>query len=227
MPEHHATQIASIAKSIGTGAHAIWVEEKLRQSTSELEVGDFILELDDQPVGRMADIRHLSRAEFTKALVLRERKEKEVVIKSKPSSLQRPPRVICWGGALLQVTPKVALEQTTPEFAHAAEREGIEDLEALIYICSRLLGSPASETPGLPSGHWILEINKQKVTSLEALLDIIATLRGINEEEEYIRVKLLGEKGITSIVGIKLNSHFWPLWSLERKRKQWVRTELE
>src|SRR5947207_11736197 len=83
MPEYHATRITTIAKSIGTGAHAIWVVEKQYQSASDLEVGDFILEIEDEPIGRMADIRHLSRVEFTKVLVLRDRKEKEVIVKSK------------------------------------------------------------------------------------------------------------------------------------------------
>lgn len=225
MPEHHATRINTIAKGIGTGAQAIWVVEKLRQSRCGLEVGDFILEIDDEPVGRMADIRHLSRAEFTKVLVLRDREEKEVILHSKWLPFQGIPKIVSWGGAILQRTPIFALEQTTPEFAQAAEKEGIADHEALVYIGSVAQGSPASGT--LNPVQWIVEINKLKVSSLEVLLDIIATLKGRDENEEYIRVKLIGKQGVTSIVGIKLSSHFWPSWSLEWKRKAWVRTELE
>jgi hypothetical protein len=225
MPEHHATRIDKIAKGIGTGAQAICVVEKLRHSSSELEVGDFILEIEDEPVGRMADVKRISQAEITRALVLRDRQEKDVIVRSKRLPFQGTPRIVCWAGAILQRTPNFALEQTTPEFAQVAEKEAVVDHESLVYICSCLEGSPSSGI--LSPVSWILEIDKQKVSSLEVLLEIIANLKGRDESEEYIRVKLIGKQGITSIVGVKLNSHFWPAWLLERKGKEWVRTELE
>jgi hypothetical protein len=225
MPEHHATRIDKIAKSIGTGAHAIWVTEKLRQSNSELEVGDFILEIDDEPVGRMADARHLSQAEISRALVLRDRQEKYVAVRPKRLPFQDTPRVVCWVGAILQRTPNFALESTTPEFAQVAEKEGVVNYEDLVYICNCFEGSPSKGI--LSPVSWILEIDNQKVSSLDILLEIIQNLKGRDESEEYIQVKLIGRQGITSIVGVKLNSHFWPTWILERKAKEWVRTELE
>jgi hypothetical protein len=225
VPEHHATRIDNIAKTIGTGAQVVWVIEKLRRSCSGLEVGDLILEINDESVGRMADVRCLSQAEIARILVLRDRREKEVILHSKRLPSQGTSRVVCWAGAILQQTPSFALEQITPEFTRVLEREGIDDPETLVYISSYFGGSPASGT--LSPVHWILEIEEQKVRSMEMLLDITATLKGRCESDNYIRVKLVGRYGITSIVGVKLNSHFWPAWILELKGKKWVRTELE
>jgi hypothetical protein len=58
------------------------------------------------------------------------------------------------------------------------------------------------------------------------LVEVISNLKG-RSEEEYVRVRMMGRKGITSVVSVKLDSKFWPAWILERKGEQWVRTELE
>lgn len=224
-PEHHAMRIDDIAKCIGTGPQAIRVIERLRRSSSDLEVGDFILEIDDEPVGRMADVRSLSRTEVTKVLVFRDGREKEVILHSKRLHSENMPRLICWAGAVLEQSPYYALEQTTSEFSHVVKEEGITNPETLIYINSNFKGSPAEGT--LPSVRWILDIDGRKVDSVEVLLDIIMTLKEKNQSEDYIRVKLIEKQGIPSIIGVKLNSHFWPAWIMERKGKQWIRTELE
>lgn len=227
MPEHNATQIMEISKSIGTGAHATWVVEKQSQSISDLEIGDFILEIDDEPVGRMADIRRLSQSESVKALVLRDRKEREVIIKSKLSVFKGPPAIVCFGGAILQVTPTFALEQTTSEFLRASKKEKVDNLESLIYVCSILGGSPACEVEGIRPGQWLVEVNKRKVSSVQVLLDIIESLKGRTVDDGYIQMKLIGKRGNVSKVGLKLNSPFWPAWILEFKENEWTRRELE
>jgi hypothetical protein len=225
MPEHHATRINEIAQSIRTAPQAIYVEEKLRQSNGGLEIGDFILEIEGKAVGRMADVRHFSQAEMTKVLVLRDGNEKEIMVHCKRLPFSGHPKVVCWGGAILQHTPMYALEQTKPEFAQAARKEGVVDLERLVYISTCFDGSPAQGV--LSSVSWIVEIDDQKVNSLEGLLDIIAKLKDKSESDDYIRVKLIGKQGAISKVGIRLSSHFWPTWVLEWNGRKWVRTELE
>jgi hypothetical protein len=225
--EHHATRINSIAKGIGTGAHAIWVVGKLRQASSDLDVGDFILEIDGESVGRMADIRKLSQAEFTKVLVLHDQEEKEIRVHSISLPFIGTRKVVCWAGALCQRSPGFALEQTTPEFVNAAKKEGITELENLVYVSSCILGSPSSGIPDFDAYQWIVGLNNQKVNSLEEFLGIITTLKVPDENEEYIQVKLLEKQGKISIVGVILNSYFWPSWSLEWTGKEWIRKELE
>ena len=72
-----------------------------------------------------------------------------VIVKSTRLPFQGLQIIVCWGGATLQVTPRFAIEYTTSGFARDAEKEGITDLKALVYICSRLLGSPAFDIQGV------------------------------------------------------------------------------
>jgi hypothetical protein len=228
VPEHHATRISAIARSIGTGPQTFCVCEKEQLSDSEFELGDLILEIDDQPVGRMADIRVLSRAEFNKVLVLRDHNEVELIVKSKLVPPESFNTVICWGGAMLQVPNRAMLTEITAEFVLAANKEGIQvtDFGNLIYIWSRLPGSPASAFYGLAPFQWLLEVNKQKVSSMEVLLKIITTLEE-KDDEEYVPVKVISKVGTVSTAGIKLNSQFWPCWLLEWQGTKWVRAELK
>ena len=227
MPEHHATRITAIAKGIGAAAHAIWVTEKQLTSVPGLEIGDFLLEIDDEPVGRMADLRRLSHSEAIKVLILRNCREMQIFMKSKLVQYQDPPSVLCFAGAILQSTPRFALEQTTPEFLRAVKKHKIEDLEFLVYVCGILSGSPAYEIEDISSTQWLLEVNKQKVTSMETLLSIIGSLKGRDVEDGYVQAKLIGKDGVVSKVGVRLNSQFWSSWILEFKGQQWQRTELE
>lgn len=227
MPEHHATQVTAISRDTGTAAHAIWVTEKQLTSASGLEIGDVLLEIEDKPVGRMADISCLSRCETTKALVLRDRQKTEFLVRSKLIQYQKPPSLLCFAGALLQCTPRFALEQTTSEFLRAVKKHKIEDLESLVYVCGILLGSPAHEIEDISPTQWLLEVNKQKVTSMDTLLDIVESLKGRDVQDGYVQVKLIGKDGAVSKVGVRLNSQFWSSWTLEYKDKQWQRTELE
>jgi len=224
LPEHNATIINNIARNIGTGPQVVWVHEVFPQSPSGMEVGDFILEIDDEPVGRIADIRHLTSSEFTNAVILRNRETKDVVIRSEQMPSQGPRIVVCWAGAIIQQTPSFALERTGPEFALVSKKEGVENPQSLVYISTCLPGSPANGILG-PT-QWILQIEGWKVASLEDLLRIIEKLKG-RDEKEYIRVKCIGQKGIVSTAGMKLNSAFWPAWVLKRRDGEWIRSELE
>lgn len=89
-------------------------------------------------------------------------------------------------------------------------KEGIEDLEE--YICSSFGGSPASEFHCLSPVRWIWTINKQKMSWWGGFIEIVAGLDVKDEDVEYIRVKLPGKEGTASIVGIRLNTRFWPAW---------------
>ena len=224
LPEHHATRIDKAAESIRAGPQVVWVVAKLHQFTHDLEIGDFILEISGETVGRMADVHNFSHSETTNVLVLRGREEKEIVVHSRREPLPIC-RVVSWIGVIMQQTPSCAFGYITPTFMRAAEEEGITDIESCVYISAIARGSPAVEV--LSPVTWILEIDDKKVRSIDELLDIVSGLKGRCEREEYIRVKLLWLRGTVTIVGVKLNSEFWPTWTLEWKDKKWHRTELE
>jgi pro-apoptotic serine protease NMA111 len=225
MPEHHANRLDEMSKTIGTAPQAIWVQGKLRPTCKDLEIGDFVLEINGEPVSRMADLRVLYQSETSTVRVLRNRQEMEIVIHGTLLPSATTSRVICWAGATVQATPPTALEQTTPEFIRLAEQEGITDLESLVYISALYSGSPAQTA--LQPTLWIVEIADQKVRSLSDLEEVIKSLRENDEQEEYIRVKMRGKEGITAVMPLKLNSHFWPTWTLVLSEDKWVKKELE
>jgi pro-apoptotic serine protease NMA111 len=228
LTEQRATRIVNIAKGIGTVARPIFVSGKLRppsQAENDLKIGDVLLEINEEPVGRMADVRILSQVEIANVLILRNREEKEITIHTQSIPPQCTSKIVCWAGAVVHQTHNSVLQQTTPEFVRVSKREGITNLESLVYISSITYGSPA--IGNLRPVQWILEVHGQKVRSLDDIINVITSLKERDENEEYTRVKLMGRKGTTSVVSVRLDSKFWPAWILERNGEQWVRTELE
>ena len=224
IPERYATEIDKIAESIGAGPQIIWVVSKSDQHSRDLEIGDFILEINGETVGRMADVHVLSQAPESTVMVLRDHREMEIVLHSRRVP-EETSKLVSWAGAILQQCPNFAFECVTPEFMRTARDEGLTDIETSVYISAVYNGSPA--TGILHPVSWIVEIDGQKVGSIGGLLDVVSTLKGKDERGEYVRVKLLDTRGIISIEGVKLNTLFWPAWILELKGKNWVRTELE
>lgn len=228
LDEIRATNLATIAKSIGAVARPIFVSGKLRTPTSvedDLKIGDVILEVNGNAVGRMADVRTLSHLELAKVLVLRNGKEKEITVRSQLLPSHCTSRIVCWAGAVVHQTHNSVLEQTTPEFVRVSKREGITNPQSAVYISSIMYGSPA--IGNLRPVQWILEVDGRKVRTLDDLVATISTLKERDETEEYVRVRLMGRKGITSVVSVRLDSKFWPSWELDNRDGIWVRSELE
>ena len=226
--EQRATRIVNIAKGIGTVARPIYVSGKLRppsQAENDLKIGDVLLEINGEPVGRMADVRILSQVETANVLILRNGQEKEITIHAPSIPPQCTSKIVCWAGAVVHQTHNSVLQQTTPEFVRVSKREGVTNPESLVYISSITYGSPA--IGNLRPVQWILEVHGQKVRSLDDMINVIISLKERDESEEYTRVRLMGRKGTTSVVSVRLDSKFWPAWILERNGEQWVRTELE
>ena len=226
--EQRANRIANIANGIGTVARPIFVSGKLcppRQVESDLKIGDVILEIKGEPVGRMADVRILSQLETASVLILRNGEEKEITIHAQSVPSQCTYKIVCWAGAVVHQTHNSVLEQTTHEFVRVSKREGITNPSSLVYISSIMYGSPAIGS--LQPVQWILEIDGQKVRSLDDMINVITRLKERDESEEYTRVRLMGKRGITSVVSVRLDSKFWPAWILEHKGERWLRTELE
>jgi pro-apoptotic serine protease NMA111 len=130
-------------------------------------------------------------------------------------------RIIFWAGAFLHETHDSVLEQIPPEFEEIAQREGITNIWRSVYINNIVAGSPANL--GLLELNWILEVDGHKVRTMDDMIHVISTLQN---EREYLRVKMIESNGIMSVRSVRLDSKFWPAWILEWKDKQWVRTEL-
>jgi pro-apoptotic serine protease NMA111 len=222
-----ASRIAEIAKSIGAVARPIFVSGKLRpasQTEEDMKIGDVVIEVNGNVVGRMADIRGLSDLETATITVLRNGEEKIFTIHPQPRPSEHTAKIVCWAGAVLHQTHNAVLEQTTPDFARVSQREDFTNLETAVYISSIMYGSPA--IGNLRPVQWILEVDGTKVRTLNEMVDVISKLKERDSSEEYVRVRLLGRKGITNVVSVRLDDKFWPSWSLERVGDHWVRNEL-
>ena len=224
LAEHRAFRIAALNSAVGAVPRPVWVIGKLRPSACDsLKIGDILLEINGQPISRMADVRILSQLESAELLVLRNRDEVRVTLQQSilPPS---PEKLLCWAGAILHRTHDAVLEQLNPEFLKVGEREGIDDPSMAVYVNCCYGGSPA--VTGLPNGYWILEIDGMKVKGMDDMLTVIDKLKA-KEFGEYVRVKLIENRGITTITSVRLDPIFWPAWTLERNGADWMRTELE
>jgi hypothetical protein len=223
--EAWASRITHIAKSIGAVPRPIFVTGNLRSRVpddDELEIGDVLLEINGKAVGRMADVRSLFDVDTANVRILRNGQVLAATIRAQALPSQCTSRLVCWAGAIVHQTHDSVLEQTTPEFVCVSKREGITNPGSAAYINFIMPGSPA--TRDLLPFRWILEINGQKVRTLDDMVDIVSNMkRGV----EYVRVRVMDGKGIISIVSVRLDYKFWPSWMLERNSgEQWVRTEL-
>lgn len=222
LDDKRAVRMAALAHEIHATARPIVVAGKLRPPAVEsLKVGDIVLEINGVPVVRMADVRILSQVESAEILVLRNRKEISVTLYPQLLPSELTSSIICWAGAVFHQTHDSVLEQLAPEFFDVSKREGIVDPGTSVYISCINTGSPAINH--LQPTYWILEVDETKVKTMADMADII---RNLNSEKEYIRVKMIESRGITSVVSVRLDSTFWPAWMLEMKNNKWVRTEL-
>jgi S1-C subfamily serine protease len=227
LSRERANQMASIAKSIGAVPRPIFVAGKLRpptQNGDDLKIGDVILNVNGRPVGRMADVRDLAHLEDVTVVVLRNKEEKTIQLHTRSVPIEPTGKIVCWGGAVLHHTHAAVLEQTTPEFVRVSKREEIYNPDTAVYISSIMYGSPA--IGNLRPVQWILEVDGRKVRTLDDMEEIIADIKNRDVADEYVRVRLMGRKGITSVVSVRLDNKFWPSWSLQRVGDQWLRKEL-
>jgi pro-apoptotic serine protease NMA111 len=221
--DQRAAQMATLVSRIRSVHRAICISGKLRSVTQDnLKIGDIILEVNNLPVVRMADIHNLSQIESAQILVLRDRQEILVNLDTQCLPSEIMSRIMLWAGAFLHETHDSVLEQITPEFEEIAQREGMADIRQSVYISSIRPGSPASI--GLLQSNWILEVHGHKVRTMDDMLHVNSTL---HNEREYLRVKMIASNGVMSVRSVRLDSKFWPAWILEWKDNQWVCTELE
>jgi pro-apoptotic serine protease NMA111 len=223
LSDQRANQMATLVNHIRSVPRPICITGKLRSVTqNHLKIGDIILEVNSLPVARMADIHNLSQIESAQILVLRNQKEILVNIDTQRLPSELMSRIIFWAGAFLHETHDSVLEQITPEFEEIAQREGMANIWQSVYIGSVMAGSPAFT--GLLQSNWILEVNGHKVRTMDDMLQVNSTLQN---EGEYLRVKMISSNGIMKVRSVRPDSKFWPAWILEWKDNQWVRTELE
>ena len=193
-----------------------------RHGLDNLQVGDILIEINGAPVIRVTDLHVLTQVESAEVLVSRKGEEVLVNLQTHELPSEWTEKILFWAGGVFHRTHDAVLEQISPEFAAVSKVEDFTDPANALYMGSYFYGSPGS---GIPNTEWILEVNGEKVRSLEDMLKVVEKLKG--KDGEYVRVKTLHRFGTTDISTIRLDSKFWPAATLEHKDGKWVRTELE
>jgi len=228
--EPHISNIREIARTYGAEPRVVMVNRKVgfknfpASEQTDFQLGDYILQIDQNPVGRIADLRWLAQKEYSNVLILRNGKELLINSRGVAVPSQSTLKIISWAGLLLQQSVSTLLEPT-PEFLAVVGKEGIERLDEMILIAEVTYGSTSFGI--LYAFTWILEVDNEKVRKLEDILKIIEKRKSGESIDRFTRVKVLYANGRTPIVGVKLGSKLQPPWILEVKEDSWEFRELE
>ena len=224
--EERAIRMVKLAKAQNALPRPISICARLRPLPNDgrdtLQIGDILIEINDVPVIRMADLHVLTQVESAKILVSRAGQELLLTIPTYELPSEWTDKILFWEGAILHRTHEAVLELITPEFAEASRIQDFTDPASGVYMSSFWSGSPGAQ---IPNTQWIIEVDGHKIRDMNDMLRVVEKLKG--RAGDHIRVKILHRSGTTDIGTIRLDSKFWPSYTLEQKDGKWVRTELE
>ncbi|KAL1915204.1 uncharacterized protein VTP21DRAFT_7480 [Calcarisporiella thermophila] len=191
------------------GRHSLlYVLNVLDQTAQKvLQVGDVILEMNGECVGRMSDLKRIEHLEEVEMVVLRDAKELRIRVPTIPLSGLETTRIVEWQGALVQMPYQAVLEQ-------------VKRVPTGVYVSCTLYGSPASVS--MRPGVWVVEVGGRSVHDLDSFLEAVRAheqeLREEEDEDEegYVRIKTVSRNDVTKVVAMKLDTHYWDTWILSR-----------
>ncbi|KAK9457322.1 hypothetical protein V1511DRAFT_493318 [Dipodascopsis uninucleata] len=183
--------------------------DKETNDQNDIKSGDIILEIEGQPIVRHLDLeKHLQNSERDsfEFCILRSNQEKRVIIKPLPLvGPQENMRVVQWNGAFLHETFSEAIEEVTYNSKLVPLRRGV-------YVGSVSYGAPALNN--IRPAQWIVEVNDEKVDNIDHFIEIVQRRRW--KDGDFIRVKQVSRKDVTSVVSVQVNEQYWPTRRLER-----------
>ncbi|TGZ78519.1 hypothetical protein EX30DRAFT_309885 [Ascodesmis nigricans] len=196
------------AKKFRGNPRPLVVETRLRplplgaNEDAYLKPADIILEIDGRPIYRVSEITELDldTKDTVEVIVLRGRIEQKLhvpTIHSWPSSGKT---IVQFFGSILHSTHSAALEQVSPNATL------VPLTSSGVYVGGVSYGSPALDN--IRPTHWILEIDGAPVGSVDDVLALVKEKRW--KQGDYVRVKQVSRKGITSLVSVKVDERFWP-----------------
>ncbi|PUU76060.1 hypothetical protein B9Z19DRAFT_1089096 [Tuber borchii] len=206
------------AKKIRGAPRPLIVQSHLRPSSVSpehedkcLKIADIVLEIDGKPIYRVSQLTELNleSRESVEMVVLRGGKELTLTIPTTPAHPSTGTHVVQFFGAIVHATHAPVLEQVdskNPSPLIPIKTPGV-------YVGGVSYGSPALDN--IRPTDWILEVDGVSVSSIDDLIDVVKSRKW--ETGEYIRVKQVSRKGITSVVSIRVDERFWPVLSWKRQ----------
>jgi len=196
------------AKKFRGNPRPLVVETRLRplapgtDEEATLKIADVVLEIEAKPIYRVSELTELDldHKEQVEVIVLRGRQEVKLIVPTVASWPSSGGTIVQFFGAILHSTHGAALEQVSSNAA-------LVPLDSPgVYVGGVSYGSPALDN--IRPTHWILEVDGAAVDSIEDVLSLVKEKRW--KQGDYVRVKQVSRKGITSLVSVKVDERFWP-----------------
>jgi S1-C subfamily serine protease len=179
-------------------------------AAKSLEPGDLLLAIDGTVVNRFREVERAVQKPEVSVTVWRDGAEKTLQLKTVALDGRDIDRVVIWAGATLQA----------PHRAMAVQR-GIAP--SGVFVSFFFYGSPATHY-GLYAGRRIMEVDGQPTPDLDAFLKAV----GGKPDRASLRLKTLSWNGMTDVITLKLDKHYWPAYELDRESDgSWRRTALD
>jgi pro-apoptotic serine protease NMA111 len=175
-----------------------------------LEPGDLLLAIDGKVVNRFREVERAVQKPEVDVTVWRDGAARTLQMNTVALNGRDIDRVLIWAGATLQA----------PHRAMAAQR-GIAPNG--VFVSFFFYGSPATHY-GLYAGRRIVEVDGQPIADLDGF---IKAVRG-KPDRASLRLKTISWNGMTDVITLKLDNHYWPAYELDRERDgSWRRTALD
>jgi S1-C subfamily serine protease len=175
-----------------------------------LEAGDLVLAVDGKVVNRFREVESAVQKPEVAVDVWRDGAQKTLHLKTVALDGRDIDRVLIWAGATLQA----------PHRAMAAQR-GIAPYG--VFVSFFFYGSPATHY-GLYAGRRITQVDGQPTADLDAFIKAV----GGKADRASLRLQTVSWNGITDVITLKLDKHYWPAYELQRQKDgSWVRTSLD
>jgi S1-C subfamily serine protease len=175
-----------------------------------LEPGDLLLAIDGKVVDRFREVERAVQKPNVEVTVWRDGAVKTLSMSTVALNGRDIDRVVIWAGATLQA----------PHRAMAAQRGIAPDG---VFVSFFFYGSPATHY-GLYAGRRITEVDGQPTPDLDAFLKVV---RG-KPDRASLRLKTISWNGMTDVITLKLDNHYWPAYELDRESDgSWRRTAVD
>lgn len=187
------------------------------------QIADIVLEINGTPISRISELQPLleqskESGEATMT-VLRNKKEITLTLPLLPAIRSAPTPILLFFGAILHHTHAAALEQIAPNISNSkipVDGKGV-------YIGGVSYGSPSLDK--LRPTQWVREIDGVKVDTLQDVERIVLERGKMWEQGEgdegYVRVRMVGRKGVESLVSVRVNGagRFWGVGWVEQNEE--------
>ena len=169
-----------------------------------------LLAIDGKVVNRFREVERAVQKPDVEVTVWRDGAAKTLQMKTVALNGRDIDRVLIWAGATLQA----------PHRAMAAQR-GIAPNG--VFVSFFFYGSPATHY-GLYAGRRIIGGRRAADADLDAF---IKAVRG-KPDRASLRLKTISWNGMTDVITLKLDNHYWPAYELDRQSDgSWRRVDLD